>query len=165
MNCRRIFLSLFVALLTTTSLHSQDRDFEKKVLPFLKQHCIECHGPEREEGGLRIDRLSWRVDDKDSVDLSSIDDLQNMLDEMVIGKMPPQDEPRPKPKAKLNPHKMSHKASGKLDPASIHQQRDRMLAELVSTFLTKLKETKEVDGSSLLDHSLVAYGSNLRHTI
>ena len=46
--------------------------------------------------------------------------------------------------------------------ASIHQQRDRMLAELVSTFLTKLKETKEVDGSSLLDHSLVAYGSNLR---
>lgn len=64
--------------------------------------------------------------------------------------------------ARLNPHKMSHKASGELDPTSIHQQRDRMLAELVSGFVRKLKNTKEADGSSLLDHSLIAYGSTLR---
>ena len=38
--------------------------------------------------------------------------------------------------------------------------RDR--AELVSGFLRKLKNTKEADGRSLLDYSLVAYGSSLR---
>ncbi|NND95722.1 MAG: DUF1552 domain-containing protein [Pirellulaceae bacterium] len=65
-------------------------------------------------------------------------------------------------KTRLNPHKMSHKASGELDPKSVHQSRDRMLAELVSGFIRKLKNTKEADGSSLLDHSLVAYGSSLR---
>ena len=63
---------------------------------------------------------------------------------------------------RTNPHKMSHKASGELDPKSVHQQRDRMLAELVSGFVRKLKSTKEADGSSLLDHSLVVYGSTLR---
>ena len=61
-----------------------------------------------------------------------------------------------------NPHKMSHKAAGELDPKSLHQQRDRMLAELVSGFVRKLKKTKEADGSSILDHTLVAYGSTLR---
>ncbi|MDB4766892.1 DUF1552 domain-containing protein [bacterium] len=63
---------------------------------------------------------------------------------------------------RLNPHKMSHKAAGELDPNAVHQQRDRMLAELVSQFLRNVKETKEADGSSLLDHSLIAYGSSLR---
>ena len=35
-------------------------------------------------------------------------------------------------------------------------------AELVSGFVRKLKNTKEADGSSLLDHSLIAYGSSIR---
>jgi hypothetical protein len=60
-------------------------------------------------------------------------------------------------RTRLNPHRMSHQANG-----DIHQERDRMLAELVSDFVRKLKETKEADGSSLLDHSLVAYGSAIR---
>ena len=64
--------------------------------------------------------------------------------------------------ARPNPHQMSHRASGELDPKAPHQQRDRMLAELVSGFVRKLKNTKEADGSSLLDHSLVAYGSSIR---
>ena len=37
-----------------------------------------------------------------------------------------------------------------------------MLSELTSGFIRSLKETKEADGSSLLDHSLIAYGSVLR---
>ena len=64
--------------------------------------------------------------------------------------------------ARPNPHQMSHRASGELDPKAPHQQRDRMLAELVSGFVRKLKNTKEADGSSLLDHSLIAYGSSIR---
>lgn len=66
--------------------------------------------------------------------------------------------------SKLNPHRMSHGAKGEWDPKNPteHQKRDLMLAEMVSGFIKKLKETKEADGSSLLDHSLVVYGSCLR---
>jgi len=60
---------------------------------------------------------------------------------------------------KLGPHKMSHGVGG-----SPHRTRDKWLAEQVARFIRKLKETKEADGSSLLDHSLIAYGSSLRST-
>jgi mono/diheme cytochrome c family protein len=29
--------------------------FEKKVRPLLAEHCIRCHGPEKQKGGLRLD--------------------------------------------------------------------------------------------------------------
>ena len=63
--------------------------------------------------------------------------------------------------ARPNPHQMSHRANV-ADPKAPHQLRDEMLAELVSGFIRKLKNTKEADGGSLLDHSLVAYGSSIR---
>ena len=64
---------------------------QSKVAPFFKQHCIQCHGPDREEGGLRVDEIEW-----DIKDLSSIDELQHVLDEIVVDSMPPASEPRPK---------------------------------------------------------------------
>ena len=30
-------------------------DFEKEVLPVLKKRCFECHGPEKQKSGLRVD--------------------------------------------------------------------------------------------------------------
>ena len=64
----------------------------------------------------------------------------------------------------MNPHRMSHQASGEFDPTQpkTHQQRDMAFAKLVSGFIRKLKQTKEADGSSLLEHSLIAYGTCLR---
>ena len=29
--------------------------FEKQVRPLLVKHCIKCHGPRKQEGGLRLD--------------------------------------------------------------------------------------------------------------
>lgn len=63
-----------------------------------------------------------------------------------------------------NAHRMSHKARGEWNKGALttHQRRDLMFSEAVSKFLIKLKNTKEADGNSLLDHSLVAYGTGLR---
>ncbi len=63
-----------------------------------------------------------------------------------------------------NPHKMSHKASGEYVPGQLdrHQARDFALAQQVSNFCIKLKAIKEKDGTSILDNTLVAYGSCLR---
>lgn len=65
-------------------------EFAQKVQPFLEKHCLRCHGPELEKGGLRIDQLSASLDELDSVE-----HFQNMLDEINEGSMPPEDEPSP----------------------------------------------------------------------
>src|SRR5205085_9818289 len=33
----------------------QTPDFSRDVRPLLEQHCIKCHGPEKQKGGLRLD--------------------------------------------------------------------------------------------------------------
>lgn len=35
---------------------SRDVDFERDVLPLLREHCLVCHGPEEQEAGLRLDQ-------------------------------------------------------------------------------------------------------------
>ena len=32
--------------------------FEKKIRPILVERCVECHGPEEQSGGLRLDSVS-----------------------------------------------------------------------------------------------------------
>ena len=32
--------------------------FEKKVRPILVEHCVRCHGPEKQKGGLRLDNAA-----------------------------------------------------------------------------------------------------------
>jgi hypothetical protein len=66
---------------------------------------------------------------------------------------------------KVAPHDMSHYAPGERMEAS--QLRDRVQSELLAGLLDKLKAAKEPDGSTLLDHTCVVYGSNLRtvHTL
>ncbi|MEZ7957406.1 MAG: DUF1552 domain-containing protein [Rubritalea sp.] len=58
------------------------------------------------------------------------------------------------------PHNMSHYTPGERMEAS--QKRDIAQSELLAGLLDKLKATKEADGSSLLDHVALAYGSNIR---
>jgi mono/diheme cytochrome c family protein len=36
--------------------NEQERQFESKVRPILVQRCTECHGPKKQEGGLRLDQ-------------------------------------------------------------------------------------------------------------
>ena len=34
--------------------------FEARIRPLLIRHCIQCHGPKKQEGGLRLDtRPGW----------------------------------------------------------------------------------------------------------
>ena len=36
--------------------------FEKQIQPLLAKYCIECHGPEKQKGELRLDQLSRSFD-------------------------------------------------------------------------------------------------------
>src|SRR5205085_12367418 len=57
---------------------------------FLEKHCVRCHGPQKEEGDVRIDRLSR--DFKSGVDSHH---WAEALDKVNSGEMPPKKEPQP----------------------------------------------------------------------
>mgnify|MGYP006272704353 CR=1 FL=1 len=61
---------------------------------------------------------------------------------------------------KVAPHDMSHYTPG--DRMEASQKRDAVQSELLAGFIDKLKATKEPDGTSLFDHTVLTYGSNIR---
>jgi hypothetical protein len=62
--------------------------------------------------------------------------------------------------SKVASHDMSHYTPGERTEAS--QKRDAAQSELLAGLFDKLKAVKEADGSSMFDHSCIAYGSNIR---
>jgi hypothetical protein len=61
---------------------------------------------------------------------------------------------------KIAAHDMTHYTTSERLEAS--QRRDVAQSELLAGLLDRLKAAKEPDGTSLLDHTVVAYGSNIR---
>ncbi len=57
---------------------------------FLAKHCVRCHGPQKEEGDLRIDQLS-----RDFKSGSDTHHWAEALDKVNSGEMPPKNELRP----------------------------------------------------------------------
>jgi mono/diheme cytochrome c family protein len=58
--------------------------------PFLKTHCVRCHGPEEQNADRRLDQLSFDFSDPENGEL-----WQEVLDQLNLGEMPPKDEPQP----------------------------------------------------------------------
>ena len=56
-------------------------------------------------------------------------------------------------------HNVSHYSPG--DRMEASKLRDKTHSELLARLIDKLKATKEADGSSLFDHTAVAFGSNI----
>src|SRR5256885_16000609 len=53
---RELLLVLVVALATPAV--GAVVDFSREIRPLLEQHCLKCHGPEKQKGGLRFDTKS-----------------------------------------------------------------------------------------------------------
>jgi mono/diheme cytochrome c family protein len=68
MTQHKTLCSLFYCVLITAqpgatvdAAESPDDFFENRIRPLLTQHCIECHGQQKQEGGLRLDsREGWQ---------------------------------------------------------------------------------------------------------
>ena len=80
-----LFLALGVSLVLSPVVHGAE-PFES----FLEKHCIRCHGPQKEEGDIRIDRLSR--DFKVGLDAHH---WAEALDKVNSGEMPPKKERQP----------------------------------------------------------------------
>src|SRR5438045_8884519 len=44
----------------------QEKLFEEKVRPLLASNCFECHGPKKQESGLRLDSRAALIEGGDS---------------------------------------------------------------------------------------------------
>ncbi len=57
----RAGLGLFVVAAVAAPARADDH-FEKHVRPLLAEHCVGCHGPEKQKGGLRLDsKAGWQT--------------------------------------------------------------------------------------------------------
>lgn len=56
---------------------------------FFQTYCVECHGPDKQKAERRFDQLSLRIDDQDA-----LRDLQDIVDQLNLGDMPPAEAKR-----------------------------------------------------------------------
>ena len=81
-------LAILVALCAPGVAAAADDAFPKVVAPFLKEHCVACHGEERQEAGVRLDRLAGVTADDRHL-------WTQVHEQVAAGRMPPKGKPRP----------------------------------------------------------------------
>lgn len=74
--------------LSPRPLTAQDDAFPKLIAPFLKQHCVACHGPEKQESRIRFDQLT-------GVQAGNRNLWTMVHQQLSVGDMPPKDRPQP----------------------------------------------------------------------
>jgi hypothetical protein len=79
--------SLF-AILATLALSAEAELAELK--PFLKAHCFDCHGTEKQKGDIRLDTLGTDLANHHSLEI-----WQAVLDQLNLGEMPPKKRDQP----------------------------------------------------------------------
>jgi len=90
-----IFISCFMFLLlaSTASASAAEADlatFRATVAPFVARHCADCHGADDPAA-----KLSLQAINGDVLSGKDIETWKQIADRLVLGEMPPEDEPRP----------------------------------------------------------------------
>jgi hypothetical protein len=57
---------------------------------FMQSYCVDCHGPTKQKAERRFDELVWRPQTQ-----AQVQDLQDALDQLNLGEMPPKKAPQP----------------------------------------------------------------------
>ncbi len=102
MPTRVHFLLLFFVLMTGAGPVDVSGDAPHAVLPerhrnLFQEHCVSCHGEEKQKGKFRIDELPSSIDT-----IETAEKWQKVLNQMNSGEMPPEDEKQPDNTAKAD---------------------------------------------------------------
>lgn len=103
MNCgfTRYSLAFLVPMLlgplTTVRAEAPKAVMAEKHRALLKQYCVSCHGPEKQNGKFRVDTLSFEI-----TTIETAEHWQKILNAMNSGEMPPDDEKQPPNEAKTD---------------------------------------------------------------
>jgi hypothetical protein len=92
---RRFFSVIaLVAAAAGACAAAEPGSFDQAILPFLKENCIRCHGPEKQKGDLRLDTLSHDFN-TDAV----AQRWAEVMFRLNNAEMPPKKEAQPRPDA------------------------------------------------------------------
>lgn len=86
-------LAASVAYAAEPTLSPDTAGFAKVAQPFLREHCLRCHGPEKQKGNLRVDTML-------SADFSTPtarEKWAEVVNTLNSHEMPPKKEPQPAP--------------------------------------------------------------------
>lgn len=114
-RCSWLCLSLLLTLFVLSSSHSHAEenptnnkiDFVRQIKPILAEHCLDCHGPDTQEGGYRLDVSEIAIKGGDSgLAIIPKQSMNSALLHRVTGKnpdeiMPPDGEPLSQEQIKL----------------------------------------------------------------
>ena len=64
--------------------------FRQDVKPLLQKYCVDCHGPDKQKGDMRLDII-----DPDVVGGASFDQWEDVREAFNSGEMPPEEKPQP----------------------------------------------------------------------
>ena len=86
--------------------------YKNTIKPFFEKFCIECHGPEKEKGGMRLDELPAIFNNP-----GDVQHWQDVLDSLNGAEMPPKKSQQP---AVDEMSKIIRSLSGSLTTARVH---------------------------------------------
>lgn len=87
------FLSATATFIGAVSILASESE---PLTPFLDNYCLKCHGEDKQKGDRRFDQFSGPIES-----IENAETLQEILDLLNLGDMPPEDEEQP-PSDELN---------------------------------------------------------------
>ncbi len=95
------FIPLAAGLLVHSLAHAAGAErpavMDEKHRVLFREHCVSCHGPEKQKGKFRVDDLPLAI-----TDVETAEKWQKVLNAMNSGDMPPEDEKQPSKEAKAD---------------------------------------------------------------
>ncbi|MEZ5388102.1 MAG: DUF1592 domain-containing protein [Prosthecobacter sp.] len=88
---------LFLVPLAARAEGVSNAVMQEKHRVLFKEHCVSCHGPEKQKGHFRVDDLPFEI-----TNIESAERWQKVLNQMNSGDMPPEDEKQPPNEAKAD---------------------------------------------------------------
>lgn len=86
----RLTFHVFLLTLLAVPGMAHSADFDQQIAPFLRQHCVRCHGATKAEGDFRVDTLTPEFAERENA--RGWIEVRNRIN---LGEMPPEDEPQP----------------------------------------------------------------------
>ncbi|MCA8987222.1 MAG: DUF1592 domain-containing protein [Planctomycetaceae bacterium] len=73
-----------------TAAAAEPQPADPRIMEFFKQHCIDCHGPDMQEGNVRLDTFDQNTDVLENFEM-----WHRVYRQVSLGSMPPSDMPAP----------------------------------------------------------------------
>lgn len=88
------FFIVGAAFAADSELQPDTKGFAKNVEPFIAEHCVECHGPKKQKGKLRLDALK-----NEFLDPATAKTWKNVVNTVNSHEMPPEEQHQPDPQS------------------------------------------------------------------